>query len=44
MPTDFFEETLAQLCQAERKRDEAAAHMDELLAEFGYARWVGVGQ
>ncbi len=32
------EEALAQLREAERKRDEAAARMDELLAELGYAR------
>ena len=31
------EEALAQLREAERDRDEAAARMDELLAEFGYA-------
>ncbi len=32
------EDGLAQLREAERKRDEAAAHMDELLAELGYSR------
>ena len=32
------EEALAQLREAERRRDEAAARMDELLAELGYAR------
>ena len=32
------EEALAQLREAERKREEAAAHMDELLAELGYAQ------
>ena len=32
------EEALAQLREAERKRDEAAARMDELLAELGYGR------
>ena len=32
------EEALAQLRQAERRRDEAVARMDELLAELGYAR------
>ena len=31
------EEALAQLREAERDRDEAAARMDELLAELGYA-------
>ena len=31
------EEALAQLREAERKRDEAAGRMDELLAELGYA-------
>ncbi len=31
-------DALAQLREAERKRDEAAAHMDELLAELGYGR------
>ena len=31
-------EALAQLRQAERRRDEAVARMDELLAEMGYAR------
>ena len=32
------EEALAQLQDAERRRDEAVAKMDELLAEMGYAR------
>ena len=32
------EEALAQLREAERKRDEAAARMDELLSELGYGR------
>ena len=32
------EEALAQLREAERRRDEAVARMDELLAEMGYAR------
>ncbi len=32
------EEALAQLREAERRRDEAAARMDELLAELGYAK------
>ena len=32
------EEALTQLREAERKRDEAAARMDELLAELGYGR------
>ena len=32
------EEALAQLKEAERRRDEAVARMDELLAEMGYAR------
>ena len=32
------EEALAQLGEAERRRDEAVARMDELLAEMGYAR------
>ena len=32
------EEALAQLRQAERKRDEAVAKMDELLAELGFAK------
>ena len=32
------EEALAQLREAERRRDEAAARMDELLAELGYGR------
>ena len=31
------EDALAQLREAERKRDEAASRMDELLAELGYA-------
>ena len=31
------EEALAQLREAEQRRDEAAARMDELLAELGYA-------
>ena len=33
-----MEEALAQLREAERRRDEAVARMDELLAEMGYAR------
>lgn len=32
------EEALAQLREAERRRDEAVAHMDKLLAELGYER------
>ena len=32
------EDALAQLREAERKRDEAVARMDELLAELGYRR------
>ena len=32
------EDALAQLREAERRRDEAVAKMDELLAELGYAR------
>ena len=32
------EDALAQLRDAERRRDEAVAKMDELLAELGYAR------
>ena len=32
------EEALAQLREAERRRDEAVARMDQLLAEMGYAR------
>ena len=32
------EEALAQLREAEIRRDEAVARMDELLAEMGYAR------
>ena len=32
------EEALAQLREAERRRDEATNRMDELLAELGYAR------
>ncbi len=32
------EEALAQLREAERRRDEAVARMDALLAEMGYAR------
>ena len=32
------EEALAQLGEAEQRRDEAAARMDKLLAELGYAR------
>ncbi len=32
------EEALVQLRDAERRRDEAVARMDELLAEMGYAR------
>ena len=32
------EDALAQLREAERKRDEAAGRMDELLAELGYGR------
>ncbi|MDE2940729.1 MAG: N-6 DNA methylase, partial [Chloroflexota bacterium] len=33
-----IEEALAKLREAERRRDEAVARMDELLAEIGYAR------
>ena len=32
------EEALAQLREAERRRDEAVARMDELLAGMGYSR------
>ena len=32
------EDALAQLREAERKREEAVAKMDELLAELGYAK------
>ena len=32
------EDALAQLREAERRRDEAVAHMDRLLAELGYER------
>ena len=32
------EEALAQLREAEQRRDEAVAHMDKLLAELGYER------
>ena len=32
------EDALAQLREAERRRDEAVAKMDELLAEMGYAK------
>ena len=32
------EDALAQLREAERKRDEAVARMNELLAELGYAK------
>ena len=32
------EEVLAQLQEAELRRDEAVARMDELLARMGYAR------
>ena len=32
------EDALAQLRGAERRRDEAVAKMDELLAELGYVR------
>ena len=32
------EEALAQLRDAEQRRDEAVAKMDELLAELGYAK------
>ena len=32
------ENALAQLSEAERKRDEAVARMDELLAELGFAK------
>ena len=31
-------EALAQLREAERRRDEAAARMDALLADLGYGR------
>ena len=34
----LVEEALAQLREAEIRRDEAVARMDELLAEMGYAR------
>ena len=39
-PVDVMpvEEALAQLREAERRRDEAVARMDALLAEMGYAR------
>ena len=39
-PTEVMsvEEALAQLREAERRRDEAVAKMDELLAELGYRR------
>ena len=39
-PTEVMsvEEALAQLRKAERRRDEAVAKMDELLAELGYRR------
>ena len=39
-PTDVMsvEDALAQLREAERRRDEAVARMDELLAGMGYAR------
>ena len=33
-----IEDALAQLRDAERRRDEAVAKMDELLAELGYVR------
>ena len=32
------DEALAQLREAERRRDEAVARMDQLLAGMGYAR------
>ena len=32
------EEALGQLREAERRRDEAVARMDQLLAEMGYGR------
>ena len=32
-------EALAQLREAERRRDEATARMDALLAELGYGRY-----
>ena len=32
------EDALARLREAERRRDEAAAKMDELLAKMGYGR------
>ena len=35
---DSFEEALAQLREAEGKRDEAVAYMDEQFTELGYAR------
>ena len=35
------EDALAQLRDAERRRDEAVAKMDELLAELGYAKKLG---
>ena len=37
MPLTTTEEALEQLRKAERKRDEAAARMDELIAGPGYA-------
>ena len=36
------EDALAQLREAERRRDEATAKMDELLAELGYSRRLGM--
>ena len=36
------EHALAQLRDAERRRDEAVAKMDELLAELGYAKKLGI--
>ena len=32
------EDALARLREAERKREEAVAKMDQLLAELGYAK------
>ena len=39
-PVDVMsvEDALAELRDAERRRDEAVAKMDELLMELGYAR------
>ena len=35
------EEALLQLREAERRRDDAAARMDEMLTELGYAKSEG---